>query len=242
MRPNRTYQDHRRSLTITAVCLTLLTAYVAPKLVVLHNNAHLGYTHNIPIAWRQPSALNQRFPLLISNTSWHFNFVDIESILWQSKVDSYGELIIDAETLSLLEQASDRLPENVSEAELQRLGFLIEKSMPTKRAHRLSSLLRSYQAYQQDYTSSVALISIAETEQRLALLQAEQLYLEQRQEDYFGSDVANTLFSKKNITTSYLNQRRIVSMMSDISIPQKSVMLKELSDDYKKAIQRATSN
>lgn len=242
MRPNRTYQDHRRSLTITAICLTLLTTYVIPKLVVLHNNAHLGYTYNTPIEWRQPSVLNQRFPLLISNTSWHFDFVGIESILWQSRVDSQGHLIIDAETLSLLEQASDRLPANLGEVERQRLGFLIEKSMPAKRAQHLSSLLTSYQAYQQDYTSSLALIRSAETSQRLSLLQAEQRYLEQRQQDYFGIDAATQLFNKKNTTTSYLNQRRIVSMMPSISLSQKSAKLKELSDAYKKAIQRGVSN
>ena len=246
MRPEtsakRTYHNHRRRLTITAICLTLLTAYVAPKLIGLHNNAHVGYAYNTPIEWRQPSALNQRFPLFISNTNWHFDFVEIESILWQAKVDSDGHLVIDAKTLSLLEQASDRLPNNLSETERQRLGLLINKSMPTKRAQRLASLLIAYKAYQQEYTSSLALISIAEADQRLALLQAEQLNIEPRQQRYFDVDVASKLFSKKNLTTSYLNQRRIVSIMPVISISQKNSMLRELNDGYKKAIQIEASN
>jgi hypothetical protein len=240
MRPKtsakRTYKNRRCKLSITIICLTVLTAYVAPKLVGLHNNAHLGYAYNTPLEWHQPTALNQRFPLFISNTTWRFNFVDIESILWQAKVDSDGELVIDAETLSLLEQASDRLPSNLSETEQRRLGFLINKSMPAKRAQQLASLLNGYQAYQQDYTSSLELINIAEAAQRLALLQAEQRNIELRQQHYFGVDVATKLFNKKNLTTSYLNQRRIVSMMPGISISQKDSMLRALSDGYRKAI------
>ncbi|MFT6046779.1 MAG: hypothetical protein ACI9WC_002490 [Arenicella sp.] len=246
MRPEtsamRTYQNHRRSLTITVICLTLLTVYVAPKLIGLHNNVHVGYAYNSPIEWRQPSALDQRFPLFISNTTWHFDFVDIESILWQSTVDSYGELVVDAETLSLLDQASDRLPKDLSPPERQRLSVLIDKSMPANLARRLTSLLIAYHAYQQDYRSNLALISIAAADQRLALLQAEQLNIEPRQQRYFGTDIATMLFNKKNLTTSYLIQRRIVSMMPDISTSQKNGMLRELNDGYKKAIKRETSN
>jgi hypothetical protein len=244
MRPEtsakRTNQNHRHRLVITVICLTLLTIYVAPKLAGLHDNAHVGYSYNANIEWLQPRTLNQQFPLSISNTNWHFDFVDIESILWLSKVDTYGELVIDAETLSLLERVSNRLPNTLSESEWQRLDLLINKSMPVKQAQQLASLLSNYQAYQQNYTSSLELINIASVEKRLVLLQAEEINLERRQQRYFGINVATKLFSKKNLTTSYLNQRRITSMMPGISISQKTIMLEKLNNRYKNAISAGT--
>jgi len=227
--------------TLNTIGLGTLLVMLVPSFYKLHKNAHISYTAGAKIEWLQPTTLNQATFAPVSNDRWRFSFTKIERLLWNSKLSESGAVSINSDTLTLLEQTTRLLPKAFTTEESKRLTFLIEKSIPEKHGQQLSKLLKQYQLYQQDYQANLNQITQANGEELLALLETSEHQLQSRQQRYFGNKTAEDLFHKKNITTRYLNKRRIVNLTTGLTKEEKRDRLDSLNEVYRKTLKTNSS-
>lgn len=218
--------------------LMMALAYVILNHVGLHQSAHSDSGSQELVQWSQPNDLNEKYPLLIADNNWQFDFKRLEIILWNAKVNEAGDLLINSDTEDMLQRASDQIPASISSENLQRLLFLTQKSLPGSNGDKLSRLLGQYHAYQQDHKENLSIINKATENEKPLLLKTNLLNYKLRQVHYFGVDLAERLFSKKNITTDYINKRRLINMDGDLTKTQKEQQLSALSNKYKNALNR----
>lgn len=229
-------ETKRRTVYVNALLLGSLLLLIAPKLyTVLSSPLPTATSAGNTRSWLQPDSLSQPFLQPISNNHWDFDFTKIESFLWRLKVSQTGQLRTDNTTLALLEEISALLPNTLSANDKPRIHFLIQKSLPSDLAGPFSELLEQYQAYTLSHESRLRLVNQAAGEQKLTLLLDMDSMLEHYQQRYFGEQ-ANTLFADKNITTHYVNRRRIVRLNQNLSSTQKERQLNQLKDAYKASI------
>ena len=190
-------------------------------LLRLHDNAHDDYDRFAAVQWRQPSIVEEQFEGAIANNIWHFDYAQIETILWRSQVSESTAYTINSQTQRLLELIVAQLPKKLSEQQLQRLKILSQKSLPSSHGESFSELLIDYYFYQQEHQ-----IILAE-------LKTSQIDIRRLQEQYFGAQIASQLFSRKNMITDYLNARRIVNMDASLTATQKAMQLKTLQDEHR---------
>lgn len=218
------------------ILLVALLAYVAYIRFGLHKNVDLNHKTHSPVQWLQPSSLDEKFPVLISNKSWSINYSNIERILWESTVSTSGRFVVNSETADLLQQVSAQLPGPLESKESQRLTFLIAQSLPDSDAKGLAHLFNRYYLYEQEYRSSLSAITQAKGQEKLSLLKASRTNNKLLQERYFGAEIAEKLFDKKNITVNYLNDRRIINMNESLTKAQKREQLSVLKKNYKNTL------
>lgn len=200
----------------------------------MHKNSELTHKHRTPIRWLQPESLDDRFPHLIGNHRWSINYPNIEKTLWQSKLSASNQWRVDSDTADLLETITAELPASIKFKELQRIKFLIEKSIPNSRGRKVAKLVVCYFRYQQEYQAILSKISNSKGERKLSLLRASQESNRRLQERYFGIALARVLFDRKNITTNYITDRRIVNLNENLSKEEKRALLLALRESYAK--------
>jgi hypothetical protein len=193
-----------------------------------------------PIRWLQPTGVNESFPIPIGDNNWIIDYSRIEVILWKVQTDKSGQLLINAETSTILEQVHAQLPENMSQIEWQRLTWVLEKSFVSSHGKQLAHLLSRYSLYQQEYATSLALLHLAKGDEKHQLLQGLSTQNEQLQTRFFGADIAKKLFAKQNTTINYLNARRILNLRSDLSQTEKNQRLLKLKKQYQASLSRSS--
>ena len=229
-------ETKRRTAYVNALLLGSLLLLIAPKLYfVLSSPLPTAPSVGNTRIWLQPDSLSQSFLPPISNNHWDFDFTKIEGLLWRLKVSQAGQLRTDNTTLALLEEISALLPNKLSAENKPRIHFLIQKSLPNDLARPFSELLEQHQAYTQSHESRLRLVNQATGEQKLALLRDMDNMLEHYQQRFFG-DQAKALFGDKNITTHYVNRRRIVRLNQNLSNAQKEQQLNQLKEAYRASI------
>lgn len=216
--------------------ILLALFYVAVTHYGFHQNSHSRYDANKRVEWSQPPLLDESFQTPISNSDWNVDFSKIEEIIWSSTASSSGQLLINAQTAEQLERAYHVLAENHSSRDLQRIAFLIEKSLPSPQGKQLASLFNQYYFYQQETKSWLSDIANAQGDKKRLLLQSSAQTISQWQADYFGEDTAQQLFTQKNTLTNYLHQRIIINLTQNLSAAQRSEKLSALADSHKQTI------
>jgi hypothetical protein len=216
------------------IILVGLLAYVISIRISLSQETELISKSEPTVKWVQPSVLDEKFPVLIASNRWSINYFSIETILWRSKVSSSNRILIDSDTVELLDKITAELPGFINSEDMSRLMFLIEQSLPNSNAEKLAVLVNAYYSYQKEYKSQLKLLVEAVGEVKLSRLKDFEANNKQHQVQHFGADVAEVLFEKRNITTNYLNNRTIVNMDKELTKKQKHKRLLALKEGYAK--------
>lgn len=202
---------------------------------IVHYNVREGAqtTESLQVFWSQPALLHEQFPRWVRPNRWQLNYAQVEIILWQSKLDAYAELVIDSQTAERLHQASNLLPFDITTKEWQRLIFLLDKSFSGGPGKQFFTLLKNYFFYQQKYNLSLSAVQHSKGNKQRELIKVTGIDNKQLQAQYFGSELAEKLFTKQNITTDYLNKRRGIKIDPSLTATQKIQQLLVLEDNFK---------
>jgi len=209
-------------ITLVLTVMSFSSLYIESKRDVPDNSAH---------QWRQPQSVSVKYPLLISQHHWPFDYELVELALQEVKLDEEGALLIDADTADVLSRAVAELPVGMNENILQRVIFLTAKGLPGPAGEQLALILKNYYRYQQ--TSKE--ISGLDTE-KVGEVRSEHLFQQDiaLKELYMGKEVTKGLFGHKHLVRNYLFSRRKVNENSDLSRQQKKQRLTELEDQFKR--------
>ena len=216
---------------IKLILLAILLTCVSVAHYNLHENTQTR--ESIQVYWSQPVLLDEQFPQLLGHNNWQLNYAHIEEILWQSKFNVSGELVTDSQTAERLHQASILLPVEMATKEWQRLAFLLDKSFSGRVGGQLFRLLKDYFLYQQEYDLSLSTAYYTQENKQRKLIPFTGADKKQLQAQHFGIELAEKLFTQKNITTDYLNARRVVRMDLSLTTTQQQQQLLALEENYK---------
>lgn len=200
-------------------------------------NVRLNYAKTLDSQWLEYDDTGQRKSSLNTKVS-KLDFLQIENVLWRSQVDSSMQIEVNSATLEILERIHALLPEVIATQELNRLSFLVEKSIPGPSGRKFAKIINSYILYERATNDSVNAFRQANSRERLVLLkQRGQLRIE-RQIQFFGADTATSLFKQKNNTNEYLDQRMLVNYDPTLSKAEKTKRLDKLQIAYSLTIPR----
>jgi hypothetical protein len=223
------------SRIISIILLVVILIFITSKHIDLHKDDSVDKM-SIVEQWHQPITLNNTYPLPISKYTWALEFNEIEEVINRLEFDSNEEILINAYTSEKLQLVISQLNRTSKDIEWDRLEFLIKKNLDNNNGDIFYNLVRSYYFYHKDESSHLNRISNAETSEKLDLLKNSSNELLKIQSSYFGYRIAAKLFKRKNITTSYLNARKIISLENGLSRSEKKDRLLRLSKNYKKSI------
>jgi len=215
------------NLTIVSVLASAMTLYT---LWSLHAESQDFLLSPRKLEWQQPSAISGRFPKLISTNYWQFDYEASAQILLKIKQSKTGELILNANTAKVLEQAVSELPLDMKKNELQRVEFLVIKGFPGKAGQQLSTIFTDFYRFHQASNIASAL-SISTQNKPNKELNFQQTIL--RQEHYLGKVITQKLFGRQNALTHYLYARRGINESSNLNQAQKQQLLTTLQDQFK---------
>jgi len=214
-------------LTIVSFLALAMTLYA---LWSLHAESQGFLLSPRKLEWQQPSYISDSFPELISTNHWQFDYEATEQILLNIKKSKIGELILNAHTAKVLEQAVSELPLDMKKDELQRVEFLVSKGFSEKSREQLATLFTNFYHFKQASNIASAL-SISTQNKPNKELNFQQTVL--RQERYLGKDVAKQLFGQKDTLTQYLYTRRYINENSNLSKKEKQQQLAILQNRFK---------
>ena len=224
----------------TKKLLTIFVLFFWVALLVLkHINLHdqpITHKNTKPQHWLQPISLNDQYPQLIGNENWSLEFSNIERIINRLELDAKNNLVINSGLNEKLLSILSNLDESLSDKQWQRLQFLLIKSLGQSTAEELYTLINSYHHYQQQAHKYAHTVQKANKTEKLALLKNSHNMYIHLQNQYFGPDIAEALFDKKNKVTRYLNSIRIINMDDSLTPSQKKEQLALLSSHYKQSL------
>lgn len=233
------------AFTNRVVRLVVISICLVSAILVRYHIHHENINTNIRIndstakngVWSEYDHNADQKSALLTQTS-RLDFLQIEKILWRSKLDEFNQLKVNSATLELLEQIHALLPNPIGKDESERLAYLVKKSIPYPGGEQLAELIHSYNLYTQ-YAPGITtgLSPISETQRVLLLIQQDKDRVD-RQTHFFGLDLAQKLFSKKNITRNYLNQRMQLNLDNSLSNDEKLRRLDNLQNNYRLLISK----
>jgi len=197
-----------------------------PSLTTSHTNS-----------WTQPAEANSQYPFKIEIKNEGFNYPSIEKLLWQFHSTQTNELIINAATSKQLELGCSYIDDKLSQTQGLQLKSRIEKSNPGKKGAQLSSLLIKYCRYQVEHAQLMQEANTAQPKELVASLSALMPKVDRLQNKYFSSALIKKLFSEKNLTAHYFNQRRLVNLNANLTLAQKQASLANLQAIYQQELE-----
>ncbi len=204
----------------------------------LQRQIKLIYQPRAVVEWQQPSALNSRFSP-ISNERWNIDYLDVEPLLQRARYDSRGALVLDPNTLKLLETIVSKLAARPSEDDMGRMVLLMTKSADVALKggiEQLILLLSAYYAFRDDYEVDLRARSNARGKQKLVLLRSASDRYREMQQRHFGNETAQRLFTAKNRRVDYLLARQIINFDPELDAAQKQAQLERLQSEYQQRL------
>lgn len=182
------------------------------------------------LEWRSSSSILKSSSKHISPQDWQFDYEATERTLFKIKLKKNGELLLNAHTAKILEQAVSELPLGMTKEALQRVQLLVAKGLPGKAGQQLASILIKFYHFQQ--ASSTECPAFNPTLNKYDKARSfQQTVL--RQECYLGKTLSQQLFGQKNALTHYLYARQHINEDSTLRPAQKQQQLMELKDRFK---------
>lgn len=214
----------------------LVLSAVLGFVIVTHIGFHRTSTNtgdaNATLKWSQPAELNKTYPSSVADNAWLFDYSKVEGMLWMIKFNEDKSPILSSQTAKTLERIIAVLPEDLDAKNLQRLTFMVQKSVPGAGGKSLAPLVKQYYFYQQKYDARIQAINSATGEERLSLLtnNSQQMMLDQTR--FFGQQTASQLFKQTNARADFLNAMRVVNLTPHLSPKEKAAQLTELRKKY----------
>ena len=153
---------------------------------------------------------------------WSLDFEALEQLLWQPNFSLLAVLQRGAKILEL--SSPDELP---------RLQYLIEKALPSTRGKEVAQILPQYLAYASEEERLKQQLQNPDKTTRLAALQAFEENIKAAQNQYFGNNLAASLFAEHNATQFYFVRRQIINLEAGLSESQRQQRLEEAQQEYR---------
>lgn len=160
-----------------------------------------------------------------SPSEYRVSFTEVEDALMMAKLDQYGALVLDEHALISLNLVVSRLPENLSQHDIEKIQKLIIQALPGEAGEQVADVLANYYWLKE-----------AEKEWLKDGMQADSLQaaLDQLEaistlrQDYLGQEVANQLFAQQQQQASLALQRLAIQQDANLNPQQKEVRLAAL--------------
>lgn len=151
--------------------------------------------------WVQPAVLSEQFPYAVAPDQWALNYEAFEEVLFAVvKQDSDGSVA----RLPLLDELLQHLPTTLKQQDWDRLGFLIQKSLPDERGVELVDVLPRYARYR---GAVDGLMKRPMEGSALALAQERFLRTREYRQQYLGAYWHQRLFAEQEATAMMLLNR-----------------------------------
>lgn len=188
--------------------------------------------------WVQPDEVARRNPVKISNHQWAFDYQPVEALLQTLVIGSDSDLELDNHTAEVLDRIASALPENLTQADIERIGFLSRQVLPgsdvsnvvSDVADDLANTLTGFLRYQQ----------AARAQERIAHngsgLTTAQLRFERSvalQNQYLGKAEARQLFGQQRRLQQYLIERQAIQANVDLSAAQRQEALDRVIEQFR---------
>lgn len=188
--------------------------------------------------WVQPDEVTRRNPVPISNHEWAFDYQPVEALVQTLVIGSDSDLELDNHTAEVLDRIASALPENLTQADIERIGFLSRQGLPgsdvsnvvSDVADDLANTLTGFLRYQQ----------AARAQERIAHngsgLTTAQLRFERSvalQNQYLGKAEARQLFGQQRRLQQYLIERQAIQANVDLSAAQRQEALDRVIEQFR---------
>ena len=179
--------------------------------------------------WDQPKLLDNQYPQPIYQGNWDFDFSPIENQLSKLPMDTQQHIQLDEATLISLEKTFERLPEKADTPTLQRIDYLISKSLPSPAGEEFAQLMQSYRSY---HKAQQELDVLIEDSKRLESARKKLKASIDIQNQHFGAATAEQLFKQRRLLSEYLLNRRGILENNQLNREQKNQKLKILRKQF----------
>lgn len=212
-------------LIVLAMSITLLS-FAGFQLESKNSEQHAA-THQ----WQQPQAVTVNYPVPISQAHWQFDYEGLESVLQKVSVNGQGGLLINGDMAEVLAEAVMKLPDNMTEHELQRVAFLTSRGLPGLAGAQLALILNNFYRYQQVSKPASGQGNIKTSPAQKMQLFQQELALK---ETYLSKEIVEALFGQKNRLLNYLFSRRKINENPELSQQQKNQRLADLEQQFQR--------
>ena len=220
------------------ITLSGLWSLHADSLSSLNSSLDVSLDNADPHQWQQPFVISDRFPERISANDWQFDYEVTEQALLKIKQTKSGELILNAGTAKVLEDAVSKLPSQMKQDELRRIEFLVTKGLPGRAGQQLASIFTKFYYYQQALNSNSSTAAIQDSSQEKtqeSTVDQEQSFKQMvlLQKEYLGEDISEQFFGRQNRLNQYLYARKAINDDLSLNSAQKQQQLSILQDRFK---------
>lgn len=202
----------------------VLLLLVATAQINVHKASSATLSSDSPVPWLSPKAINRADHFdstAIGAGQWQTDFYQLESIWGKISVSEDLDIVVDADTETQLQKIVGVLGEDLSSQEWSRAEWLINKHYARPTAAQMTVLIVNYHGYTQTYQISRAQIARAKGAQKAQLLQEHRHEDKQQQVQFFGFEIAQKLFAKRNHTRDYFTERQLINLDSALTEQQK---------------------
>lgn len=166
---------------------------------------------------------------LTSNHEWTFDFPPVETLIQTLVIRSDNTLVLNNHTAEVLESIASTLPETLTTADIERIGFLSQQGFPTPAASEIASTLTGFLRYRQAEHNNALTIS---DNNQLAAAQARFESSVALQNRYLGAAQAGQLFGEQRQLKQYLLDRRSIQTNPGLSAMERQEMLGRISNQF----------
>jgi len=177
---------------------------------------------------RQIAAANST-TTLISNHEWAFDYPPVEGLIQTLVIGSDNSLVLNSHTAEVLDSIASALPETLTNADIERIGFLAQQGFSAPAASSVATTLTGFLRYRQAERHSQRNTNdnneLVPAEARFELSVA-------LQNQYLGTAQAEQLFGQQRRLKQYLLERRAIQANSELSATQRQNMLERTSHQF----------
>jgi len=180
--------------------------------------------------WVQPDEVARRNPVPISNHGWAFDYQPVEALVQTLVTGSDSVLEFNNHTAEVLDRIASALPENLTQADIERIGFLSRQGLPGAVTSDVANMLTGFLRYRQ---AARAQERIAHNGSGLVTAQGRFERSVALQNQYLGKAEARQLFGQQRRLQQYLIERQAIQANVDLSAVQRQEALDHVSEQFR---------
>lgn len=216
--------DRVKTVALATIVFAATLGIIAAS---LPDKSTSGYHHQ---EWVQPARLTRQTATPISSHEWSFDYRSVEGLVNTLATSSSGSLVLNNQTLERLNRIASTLPGTLTEADIERVGFLAQQGQPAPIADDLAHTLKGFLRYRQ---AERDLESARDGDSRSLTAQMGYERSVALQNRYLGEIQAGQLFGQQRRLQQYLIKRQAIQANPDLSAAQRQDALNRASERFK---------
>jgi hypothetical protein len=217
-------RDRMKSLALAVIVFATTLGIIA---ATLPGKRALGGSDQ---DWVQPDEVARRNPVPISNHGWAFDYQPVEALVQTLVIGSDSDLELNNHTAEVLDRIASALPENLTQADIERIGFLSRQGLPGAVTSDVANMLTGFLRYRQ---AARAQERIAHNGSGLVTAQGRFERSVALQNQYLGKAEARQLFGQQRRLQQYLIERQAIQANVDLSAVQRQEALDHVSEQFR---------